>query len=226
MHKIFDSVHLNTVMLYLLTILFINVTPVTMQSFAVHVEDLERSLTEFADRFIRTIDPTIDKFGNLTIRIISVLENRTKTNTSEILYWLETNLFVLLFATVIFFIFVLILLTLLDNLLFKYKILPESRRSIGLWIITIIFIWLFIAVVSSTWLPASKTNLKTLQYVLVGLLGSVLIYLLFIWICFIYTRRTQIQDHFTQLWNHNMHNRTSEKRRSMIATNDIESAHT
>ncbi|CAF2058450.1 unnamed protein product, partial [Rotaria magnacalcarata] len=204
---------------------FINIVPVTMQSISIQIEDLEQLLMKFADRLFGIVDPTINKFRNVTFEIISELENRIEVNTSEVFYRLETNLFVLLFTTIVFFIFVLILLTLLENLLMRYKILPENRRTIGLAIITIVFVWLFIALILSTWLPTTKLNLKILQYIFMGLISSILIYLIFVWISYFYTHRTRTHNNFTQCRSHEKNSRILTKRRSACVQEGIELTH-
>ncbi|CAF3746166.1 unnamed protein product, partial [Rotaria magnacalcarata] len=66
--------------------LFINIVPVTMQSISIQIEDLEQLLMKFADRLFGIVDPTINKFRNVTFEIISELENRIEVNTSEVFY--------------------------------------------------------------------------------------------------------------------------------------------
>ncbi|CAF4065540.1 unnamed protein product [Rotaria magnacalcarata] len=57
-----------------------------MQSISIQIEDLEQLLMKFADRLFGIVDPTINKFRNVTFEIISELENRIEVNTSEVFY--------------------------------------------------------------------------------------------------------------------------------------------
>ncbi|CAF2854545.1 unnamed protein product [Rotaria sp. Silwood2] len=187
-----NSVHRNIFVLHLSILLFDNIDPVTMKSLRVKIEGLEPLFITLVDRLIGVINPTIIRFQNVTIDILSVLENRTNVSISETVYWFETSLFVLLFAVIVFFIFLLILQNILNILLVKYQFLPEERRVIGLVVIIIIFVWLFIAMGLSIWWPTIKLDLQTLEHILVGLLSSALLYILYIWICYFYNRRTHI----------------------------------
>jgi hypothetical protein len=124
--------HQHTIMLYILIIFFVNIVPVNMQTITIEIDGLDSMITSSLDRLLGAIDPTIDKFQNTTIEILSVLEDRIKVNVSETLYWLETNLFLLLFAAIVFIITILILLNLLDSLLIKHNFAPEKRSFAGL----------------------------------------------------------------------------------------------
>ena len=193
------SLSQNTIMLYILIIFFVNITQVFMQTITIEIEDLEPLVTSSLDRLLGAIDPTIDKFQNTTVEILSVLEDRIKFNISETLYWLETNLFVLLFAIIVFLIVILILLILLDILLTKYNFTLDKRLYAGLAVITFILVWLFIAIVLSTWPPTNRINLETLKYVLVGLMSLVILFLIGVWIRSLYIDRNRIHSYFTHL---------------------------
>ncbi|CAF4041161.1 unnamed protein product [Rotaria sp. Silwood1] len=212
-------------MLYHSIIFFVIIVPITTQSMTIEIEGLAPLLTSLLDRFIGVIDPTIDKFQNATTEILSILENRITVNISETLYWLETNLFVVLFTVIVFFIFVLILLNLLDTILVKYDFLPEKRRFAGLALITIIFVWLFIAMVLSTWLPAANFDLQILKYILVGLLSIILLVLLLIWMWYLYNLRTQINQYFTRFGCCDKKNTILMKGRSTTGQENIELTH-
>jgi amino acid transporter len=209
-------------MLFISILFVINITPVAMQTITMEIKDLKSLVSSSLDRLLEAIDPTIDKFQNTTLEILSVLEDRIKVNISETLYWLETNLFVLLFAVIVFLIFIFLLLNLLDILLVRYRYLPEERRFVGLVVITIIFVWLFIAMILSTWPPTNKFNLQTLTYVLVGLLSLIVLYLIIIWICYLYTHRTHIPDYFRQLCGCGAGNRVLVQGTSIKAQEYIE----
>jgi hypothetical protein len=191
----------NTIMLYILIIFFVNIVPVNMQTITIEIDGLDSMITSSLDRLLGAIDPTIDKFQNTTIEILSVLEDRIKVNVSETLYWLETNLFLLLFAAIVFIITILILLNLLDSLLTKYNFGPEKRPFAGLAVITVICFWLFIAMVLSAWPPTSKFDLQTLQYVLVALLSLVVLFLIGVWIYCLYSNWNYIHNYFKTLCN-------------------------
>jgi hypothetical protein len=57
-----------------------------MQTITIEIEDLESLITTSIDRLLGAIDPTIDKFQNTTIEILSVFEDRIKINISETFY--------------------------------------------------------------------------------------------------------------------------------------------
>ncbi|CAF0878006.1 unnamed protein product [Rotaria sordida] len=63
-------------MLYPTIIFFVIIAPITTQSVTIEIEGLAPLLTSLLDRFIEVIDPTLDKFQNVTTEILSVLENR------------------------------------------------------------------------------------------------------------------------------------------------------
>ena len=180
----------NRFVLSITIMFFVNTAPVTMQE----IEGLESLISSSLDRLLGAIDPTIDKFQNAVIEILSVFEDHIKTNISETLYWLETNLLVLLFAIIVFFIFICILLNLVDILLVRYGYLVKERRFVGLIVITVIFIWLFIAMILSTWSSANKIDLQILKYVFVGILSLVILYFIISWISYFYTHQTYISD--------------------------------
>lgn len=182
-------------MLYISVLFFINIASVSMQTTTIEIKDLDSLISSSLDRLLEAIDPTIDKFQNSTIEILSVLENRIKVNIWETFYWLETNLFVLLFVVIVFFIFMFILLNLLDILLIRYGYKQEERRFLGLAVITLIFVWLLIAMILSTWPLANKFDLQTLKYVLVVLLSLIVLYLIIIWICYLYDHCKQLRGH-------------------------------
>jgi len=184
-------------MLYISIILFVNIAPVTMQSITVEIENIESLITSSLDRLLGVIDPTIDKFQNTTIEILSVLEDRIKINVSEILYWLETNLFILLFAIIVFFIFIFKLLDLLDIILVRYTFTLTQRCFAALAVITIISVWLFIAMILSAWPPTNKFDLQTLKYVSFGLLCILVLSLIGIWMFSLYTHRNHIKQFCT-----------------------------
>jgi hypothetical protein len=183
--------------LYISIILFVNIAPVTMQSITVEIENIESLITSSLDRLLGVIDPTIDKFQNTTIEILSVLEDRIKINTSEILYWFETNLFILLFVAIVFFIFIFKLLDLLDTLLVRYTFTLTQRRFAALAVITIISVWLFIAMILSAWPPTNKFDLQTLKYVSFGLLCILVLSLIGIWMFSLHTHRNHIKQFCT-----------------------------
>ncbi len=189
----------NTFMLSIAIILFINIVPIEMQTITIEIEDLESLITTSLDRLLGAIDPTIDKFQNTTIEILSVFEDRIKINISETFYSLETNLFVLLFAVIVFFIIIFVLLNLLDILLVRYGHLPAERRFVGLIVVTVIFVWLFIAMILSTWPLTNKLDLQTLKYIFVGLLSSVILYFIIIWIYYLYIHRTNLCNYLSLL---------------------------
>jgi hypothetical protein len=170
-----------------------------MQTLTIEIKNLEPLSTSSLDRLLGAIDPTIDKFRHTTIEILSIIEDRIKFNILETLYWLETNLFVLLFAVIVFFIFIFVLLNLLDILLVRYEYLPAERRFVGLIVITICFVWLFIAMILSIWPTTNKIDLQTLKYVLIGLLSSVIVYFINIWIYYLYIHRSNIFDYLRLL---------------------------
>jgi hypothetical protein len=180
--------------LYISIIFFVDIAPVTMQTITVEVQDLESLITSSLDRLLGAIDPTIDEFQNTTIEIVSVLEDRIKINISEILYWLETNLFILLFVVIVFFIFIFKLLDLLDILLVRYTFTLTQRGFAALAVISIISVWLFIAMILSAWPPTNKFDLQTLKYVFVGLLSIVVLSLIGIWMFSLYTHRNHIKQ--------------------------------
>lgn len=176
----------NTFILYISVIFFINIASITMQKTTIEVEGLDTLVSSSLDRVLEAIDPTIEKIQNGTIEILSIIEDRIKINVSETLYRLETNLFVLLFAIIIFFVFVFIFLNLLDVLLERYAYTAETRRFFGLAIMTIIFVWLLIAMILSTWPLENKFDVQILKYVLVALLAIVVLYFVIIWIYYLY----------------------------------------
>jgi hypothetical protein len=102
-----------------------------MLTTTIEIKDLESLINSSLDRLFATIDPTIDKVQNTSIEILSVLEDRIKVNVSETLYWFETNLFIILFAAIVFFIFIFILLNLLDSLLLRYGYTLENAVLLG-----------------------------------------------------------------------------------------------
>jgi hypothetical protein len=200
------TVYQSTLMMYIAILFFINIVPVTMQTITIEIDGLQDLATSSLDRILGEIDPTIGKFENTTIEILSVLENRIKVNISEALYWLETNLFVLLFGLLLFFIFVLILLNLLDALLTKYDFSTGGRRYAGLAVSTFIFIWLFVAIILSAWPPTKNFDLQIFLYVLVALLSLVALYLIFVWIRCLIVHRYCIHRYFTNtLFNFKEH---------------------
>jgi hypothetical protein len=191
----------------ILSFLLINIAPITIQTVTVEIKDIESLSTSSLDRLLGSIDPTLDKFRYTTIEIVSFIEDRIKINIEKTLLWLETNLFVLLFAIIVLFIFIFILLNLLDILLVRYEYLPAERRFIGLIVVTIIFFWLFIVMILSIWPGMNNIDLQTLKYVLVGLLCSVIVYFIHVWICYLYIHRCHILDYLKLLFGCNTTNR-------------------
>lgn len=182
-------VHSNTMKSFILILLCLCVTSASMQTFTIEVANLQEIVTSSLDRLLGEIDPSIGKLKNITIEVLSFLERRIQTNVADVLYWLETNLFLVLFGAIVFIILVAVLLTLLDTLFIRYGFSAEQRRFFGLTVITAIFVYLLVAVTLSAWPPAERLNLQTFKYVLFGLLVAAVVYLIFVWISCIYRHR-------------------------------------
>jgi hypothetical protein len=69
----------------------------------------------------------------------------------------------------------------------RYGYFPAERRFVGLIVVTVIFVWLFTAMILSTWPLTNKLDLQTLKYILVGLLSSVILYFIIAWTCYLYS---------------------------------------
>ena len=182
-------VHPNTIKPFILILVYLCVTSVSMQTFTIEVANLQEIVTSSLDRLLGEIDPSIGKLKNITIDVLSFLEQRIQTNVADVLYWVETNLFLVLFEAIIFFILVAVLLTLLDTLFIRHGFSAEQRRFFSLAVLTAIFVYLLVAATISAWPPAERLDLPTFKYVLFGLSVASVVYLSFVWISCIYRHR-------------------------------------
>ena len=196
--------------------------PTRTQSITIEIEDLAEIVKSSLDRIIGEIDPTLQKFQNISTALLSLLEERIQTNVKDILYWLQVNLFILLVGTIVLFIIVLILLLLLDMLLVRYEFTPEKRHFTGLAVITIISLWLLIAIILSIWPPTPVSELDTLKYILFGLITAVVLYLIGAWIYSIYVNRHRIHRGCLQTCGCSSHVRVVVQSRSRRKENDLE----
>ena len=168
----------------------------TMTNIDINIEGLDELVDRSLTRVIEEIDPTLGKFQNLSLELISTLETRIKENVSETLYFMETNLFVLLFAMIIVLILILLMFWLLETVMRNYGFKLATRKFIGLIFFTAIFIWLFIATILTTFPPAQPIELQTLKYVLFGVLCMSSAVMIFIWIRWICIHRKGIRTFF------------------------------
>ncbi|UJR34212.1 hypothetical protein I4U23_021618 [Adineta vaga] len=162
----------------------------------VNVEGLDELIDRSLTRIINEIDPTLSKFENISLELLSTLETRIKDNVSETLYSMETNLFVLLFAIIIFMILILVMFWLVEIVMRNFGFELATRKFIGLILITCIFIWLFISTILSTFPPKQPIDLQTLKYILFGVLSASSIGMIFIWIRWTCLHRTNIKMFF------------------------------
>ena len=176
----------------LLTLLCIAIRPIEVQSVNIEIENLEDIVNSALDRVINEIDPTLGKAQNMSEEVLLFFEDRVKTSIAETFHWLQVNLFVLLFGALILSIVVLLLLLFLDMVLTRYEFKAEKRRFISLAVITLIAIWLLIAITVSIWPSSPLSNLETLEYILFGLVIGLVLYLICVWIRSIYKIRHRL----------------------------------
>ncbi|CAF1341553.1 unnamed protein product [Adineta ricciae] len=167
-----------------------------MTNIDVNVEGLDELVDRSLTRVIDEINPTLEKFQNLSLELISTLETRIKENVSETLYYLETNLFVLLFAMIVVLILILIMFWLLETVMRNFGFKLATRKFIGLILFTAIFIWLFVATTLATFPPAQPIDLQTLKYILFSVLCMSSAVMIFIWIRWICIHRKGIRTFF------------------------------
>jgi hypothetical protein len=173
-----------------------------MTSFDVNIEGLDELVDRSLTRFIDEIDPTLNKFFNISTQLLSTFKTRVKENVSDTLYSLETNLFVLLFVMVIFIILLLIMFWLLESVMKNFGFTLGTRKFIGLTLFTIVFVWLFVTTILVTFPPEQPISLQTLKYVLFGVLCAGAVIILFIWIRYICVHSKSIMKFFTdELFN-------------------------
>ncbi|CAF0864171.1 unnamed protein product [Adineta steineri] len=173
-----------------------------MTNIDIHVEGLDELIDRTVTRIIDEIDPTLAKFQNISLQLLSTVETRIKTNISETLYYLETNLFFLLFAIIIFIILLLIMFWLLESVMKNFGFTLATRKFTGLAVSTFIFIWLFIATILSTFPPVQPVDLQTLKHILFGVLCAATVVMVFIWIRWICVHRKCIKIFFAnELFN-------------------------
>ena len=173
-----------------------------MTSFDINIEGLDELVDRSLTRLIDEIDPTLNKFFNISIQLLSTFETRIKENVSETLYSLETNLFVLLFVMVIFIILLLIMFWLLESVMRNFGFTPDTIKFVGLTLFTIVFVWLLVTTILLTFPPEQPISLQTLKYVLFGVLCAGAVIILFIWIRYICVHLNSIKKFFTdELFN-------------------------
>ncbi|CAF0905271.1 unnamed protein product [Adineta ricciae] len=168
----------------------------TMTNIDVNVEGLDELVDRSLTRVIEEINPTLEKFQNLSLELISTLETRIKENVSETLYYLETNLFVLLFVMIVVLILILIMFWLLETVMRNFEFKLATRKFIGLIFFTAIFIWLFVATTLATFPPPQPIDLQTLKYILFSVLCISSAVMIFIWIRWICIHRKCIRTFF------------------------------
>ena len=177
----------------LLVLVCLVIRPIEVQTVSIEIENLEDIVTSALDRLINEIDPTLEKSQDMSEEVLIFFEERIKTGISETFYWLQVNLFVLLFGTVVFSIVILVLLLFLDMVLTRYEFPAEKRRFISLAVITMLAVWVLVAITVSIWPSSSLSDLETLEYILFGLMVGLVLYLICVWIRSIYKIRHRLR---------------------------------
>ena len=194
-----------------------------MQTFTIEVAHLQEIVTTSLDRLLGEIDPSLEKVKNVTVEVLSIIEERIQANVADVVHWAETNLFFLLLGAILFFIMVAGLLTLVDNLLIRYGFSVEQRRFVGLALITVLFIYLLVAATLLAWPSTERPNLQSLKYALFGLLIVVVVYLAFVWVCDIWFHRHRLCEYLPVSRGCKPRNRILIKGRTITAQrNEIE----
>ena len=160
------------------------------------IVDLSEIATELANRIINEIDPALSQFVNISTELFSLLETRIKQNGSEAFNYLATNLFFLLFGIILFIILLLTMFWMLENVMKNFGFALETRKFVGLALLTFISVWSFLAVLRLNFLPEQAIDLQTLKYILFGITSLGVVLMMFIWVRWIFMHSTGIKRFF------------------------------